>query len=74
MEPGCGKITTPAEAIHLHDDAIESGERPVNLPMPYLPLQCVEFLVDLCERSGNHRTAAHGVISDLPHGWIFMAR
>jgi hypothetical protein len=68
MEPGGGKIAIPAaQAIHLHDEVIESRECPVDLTMPQFPFQRLKLLIDHREGSGNRRTAAHDMIGDLPH-------
>jgi len=66
-EPGGGRVAVAMQPIHMRDNAIESGDCPVNLTMPQLPFQRFYFLVDHREHSRTHLTAAHNMIGDLLH-------
>ena len=68
VEPGCRQIALASQLVHIHDNLFERADRAFQLPMPELPFQCLDFLVDDREDPAKDRPRADDMVGDLLHG------
>jgi hypothetical protein len=68
VKPGGGKIAPPPQLVHILDKLFKHANRAFNLPMPELPFQRLDFLVDGREDPAKDRSRADNMVGDLLHG------
>ena len=66
VKPGGGKIAPPPKLVHILDNLFKHANR--DLPMPELPFQRLDFLVDDREGPAKDRSRADNMVGDLLHG------
>ena len=75
VEPGGGKIAPLPQLVHILDNLFKHANRAFHLPMPELPFQRLDFLVDDRDDPAKDRPRAGDMLGDLLHGpGIFIAR
>ena len=69
VEPGGGgKIAPLPQLVHILDNLFKHANRAFHLPMPELPFQRLDFLVDDREDPAKDRPRADDMVGDLLHG------
>jgi hypothetical protein len=68
VKPGGGKIAPPPQLVHILDNLFKHANRAFNLPMPELPFQRPDSLVDDREDPAKDRSRADNMVGDLLHG------
>ena len=68
VKPGGGKIAPPPQLVHILDNLFKHANRAFNLPMPELPFQRLDLLVDDREDPAKDRSRADNMVGDLLHG------